>query len=69
MINKIKACQTPEELHNIGIDISLSKADDEIKRPLYKAIEDKMKTLNDIMAEQSAISLNDVELEGYSYGE
>lgn len=60
MLNKIKACQTPEELHNIGIDISLSKADDEVKRPLYKAIEDKMKTLNDIMAVSDNSEVSDL---------
>jgi len=60
MINKINNCQTPEELHNIGIDISLSKADDEVKRPLYKAIEDKMKTLNDIMAISESSEVSDL---------
>lgn len=61
MIEKINSCQTPEELHHIGIDIDMSLAPKEVKIPLYELIEAKMKTLNDIMAEQSLIALSDVE--------
>lgn len=69
MLDKINACRTPEELHHIGTEIDMSLADKSVKKPLYEAIEAKMKTLNDIMAEQSEFTSSDVGFEDYSYGE
>jgi hypothetical protein len=50
MLKKINKCQTPEELHHIGVEIDMSLADKSVKKPLYELIDAKMKTLNDIMA-------------------
>ena len=69
MIDKINACRTPEELHHIGFEISSSKASDDIKKPLWDAIKAKMKTLNDIMAEQSEFTSSDVGFEDYRFEE
>lgn len=60
MLNRIKACQTPEELHRIGVEIDMSLADKSVKKPLYEAIDAKMKTLNDIMAVSDNSEVSDL---------
>ena len=60
MLNKIKACQTPEELHHIGVEIDMSLADKSIKKPLYELIEARLKVLNDVMAVSDNSEVSDL---------
>lgn len=68
MLTKIQNCYDEALLHQMGQEISMSTAPDEVKKPLFVAIEKQLKSLNLLMAESSEMSSGDVEM-NYSFEE
>lgn len=62
MLKKIQNCYDEELLHQIGQEISMSMASNEVKKPLYEAIERQLKSLNLLMDESSEMNSGDVEM-------
>ncbi len=62
MLKKINNCYDEELLHQMGQEISMSMAPDDMKKPLYEAIEKQLKGLSLLMAESSEMSIGDVEM-------
>lgn len=60
MLKKIESCFDQKELHNMGLDIDLSPADNSIKKPLYEAIESQLKKLNSVMATSESSEVSDL---------
>ena len=62
MLNRIQNCFDEELLHQMGQEISMSMAPNEMKKPLYEAIEKQLKGLSLLMAESSEINNGDIEM-------
>ncbi|MDQ1340770.1 MAG: hypothetical protein QG567_1928 [Campylobacterota bacterium] len=62
MLKKINNCYDEELLHQMGQEISMSMAPDDMKKPLYEAIEKQLNGLSLLMAESSEMSIGDVEM-------
>ena len=62
MLNRIQNCFDEELLHQMGQEISMSLAPNEMKKPLYEAIEKQLKGLSLLMAESSEINNGDIEM-------
>lgn len=60
MLKKIEACYDQEELHQMGLDIDLSPADNSMKKPYYEAIESQLKKLNSVMATSESSEVSDL---------
>lgn len=61
MLKKIQNCYDEELLHQMGLDIDLSLAPNEVKKPLFEAIEAQLKSLSLLMAESSEITNSDAD--------